>query len=67
MKTEIKEPHGRETYIADFGEVNYNSIYRDIFSPLNVGLRICRNTYHIYNQLHDKKKYKMPGGRNFEL
>ena len=51
----------------DFAEANYNFIYRDIFSPFNVDLRICRIVYDLYTRLHDKNKYKMPGLRNPEL
>lgn len=51
----------------DFAEADYNFIYRDIFSPLNVDLRICRPVYDLYTRLHDKNKYKMPGLRNPEL
>lgn len=51
----------------DFAEAGYNFIYRDIFSPLNVDLRICRPVYDLYTRLHDKNKYKMPGLRNPEL
>lgn len=51
----------------DFAEASYNFIYRDIFSPLNVDLRICRPVYDLYTRLHDKDKYKMPGLRNPEL
>jgi len=51
----------------DFAEAGYNFIYRDIFSPLNVDLRICRPVYDLYTRLHDKSKYKMPGLRNPEL
>ncbi|MBQ3785539.1 MAG: hypothetical protein II843_04065, partial [Alphaproteobacteria bacterium] len=48
-------------------EADYKFIYRDIFSPLNVDLRICRPVYDLYTRLHDKDKYKMPGLRNPEL
>lgn len=51
----------------DFAEADYKFIYRDIFSPLNVDLRICRPVYDLYTRLHDKDKYKMPGLRNPEL
>lgn len=51
----------------DFAEASYKFIYRDIFSPLNVDLRICRVVYDLYTRLHDKTKYKMPGLRNPEL
>ena len=51
----------------DFAEADYNFIYRDIFSPFNVDLRICRVVYDLYSRLHDKTKYKMPGLRNPEL
>ena len=51
----------------DFAEASYNFIYRDIFSPLSVDLRICRPVYDLYTRLHDKSKYKMPGLRNPEL
>ena len=51
----------------DFAEAGYKFIYRDIFSPLNVDLRICRPVYDLYTRLHDKDKYKMPGLRNPEL
>ena len=51
----------------DFAEAGYNFIYRDIFSPLNVDLRICRPVYDLYTRLHDKNKYKMPRLRNPEL
>ncbi len=51
----------------DFAEASYNFIYRDIFSPFNVDLRICRVVYDLYTRLHDKTKYKMPGLRNPDL
>lgn len=51
----------------DFAEASYNFIYRDIFSPFNVDLKICRVVYDLYTRLHDKNKYKMPGLRNPEL
>lgn len=51
----------------DFAEADYNFIFRDIFSPLNLDLGICRNVYDLYTKLHDKNKYKMPGARNPEL
>lgn len=51
----------------DFAEADYKFIYRDIFSPLNVDIRICRPVYDLYTRLHDKNKYKMPGLRNPEL
>ena len=51
----------------DFAEADYNFIYRDIFSPFSVDLRICRQVYDLYTGLHDKSKYKMPGLRNPEL
>lgn len=51
----------------DFAEADYNFIFRDIFSPLNLDLGICRNVYDLYTKLHDKNKYKMPGVRNPEL
>ena len=51
----------------DFAEAKYNFIYRDIFSPLCVDLKICRQVYELYTDYHDKSKYKMPGLRNPEL
>ena len=51
----------------DFAEADYNFIYRDIFSPFSVDLKICRVVYDLYTRLHDKNKYKMPGLRNPEL
>lgn len=51
----------------DFAEANYNFIFRDIFSPLNLDLGICKPVYDLYTKLHDKDKYKMPGVRTPEL
>ena len=51
----------------DFAEADYSFIYRDIFSPLNVNLGICKPVYATYVQFHDKNAYSMPGVRNTEL
>jgi predicted unusual protein kinase regulating ubiquinone biosynthesis (AarF/ABC1/UbiB family) len=51
----------------DFAEANYSFIYRDIFSPLQIELGICRPVYQRYYQLHDKLKYSMPTPNNSTL
>ena len=54
-------------YFIDFAEASYNFIYRDIFSPLNVDLGICKYVYDLYNNMHDKSLYRMPGLRSAQL
>ena len=48
----------------DFAEANYDFIYHDIFSPLQIELGICKSVYQRYYQLHDKQKYSMPSPTN---
>ena len=54
-------------YFIDFAEAGYNFIYRDVFSPLNIDLGICKNVYDLYVRLHNKNLYRMPGMKNAEL
>ena len=51
----------------DFAEANYNFIYRDIFSKLQVELGICKPVYETYVKLHNKNLYQMPGAKNDTL
>ncbi len=45
----------------DFAETDYNFIYRDIFSPLQLELGIYKQVYDMYVKLHDKSLYTIPG------
>ena len=51
----------------DFAEADYNFIYRDIFSKLQVELGICKPVYETYLKLHDKSLYPMPSAKNETL
>lgn len=51
----------------DFAEADYQLIYRDIFSKIQIELDIWNQVYETYTQLHNKDSYNMPGIRNPNL
>ena len=51
----------------DFADADYNFIYRDIFSKLQVELGICKPVYETYLKLHDKSLYPMLSAKNETL
>lgn len=63
----LYDPQNSKLSFIDFAEANYSFIYRDIFSPLQIELGICRPVYQRYYQLHDKQKYLMPTPNNSTL
>ncbi|MDO4423640.1 MAG: phosphotransferase [Pseudomonadota bacterium] len=48
----------------DFAEASYRFIYRDIFAPLQIELRIFRPVYETYCKLHNNSEYSMPSIQN---
>ena len=51
----------------DFAEANYRFIYRDIFAPLQIELKIFRPVYETYCKLHNNSEYNMPSIQNTNL
>ncbi len=60
----LYDAQNSKIYFIDFAEAQYNYIYRDIFSPLQIKLGIYRRVYELYTQLHDKTLYPMPNIKN---
>lgn len=63
----LYDPTTSRLSFIDFAEANYNFIYRDIFSPLQVELGIYKPVYETYVKLHNKSLYPMPGIKNENL
>lgn len=61
------DPQTSRLSFIDFAEADYNFIYRDIFSKLQVELGICKPVYETYIKLHDKNLYPMPSIKNDTL
>lgn len=51
----------------DFAEADYRFIYRDIFAPLQIELKIFRPVYETYCKLHNSSEYTMPSIQNSNL
>jgi thiamine kinase-like enzyme len=51
----------------DFAEAGYRFIYRDIFAPLQIELKIFRPVYETYCKLHNSSEYTMPSIQNSNL
>lgn len=51
----------------DFAEADYRFIYRDIFAPLQIELKIFRPVYETYCKLHNNSEYSMPSIQNPNL
>ena len=63
----LYDPNTSTLSFIDFAEANYQFIYRDIFSPLQIELDIWNQVYDAYTKLHNNEIYTMPGIRNPNL
>lgn len=61
------DPKTSRLSFIDFADADYNFIYRDIFSPLQIELGICRPVYETYTKLHNKSLYPMLSVKNEKL
>ncbi len=60
----IYDPDTSTLSFIDFAEAGYRFIYRDIFAPLQIELRIFRPVYETYCKLHNNSEYSMPSIQN---
>ena len=63
----IYDPETSTLSFIDFAEANYRFIYRDIFAPLQIELKIFRPVYETYCKLHNGSEYNMPSIQNPNL
>ncbi len=56
----LYDPDTSTLSFIDFAEADYRFIYRDIFAPLQIELRIFRPVYETYCKLHSNSEYSMP-------
>lgn len=63
----LYDPQTSTLSFIDFAEANYRFIYRDIFAPLQIELKIFRPVYETYCKLHNNSEYTMPGIQNSAL
>ena len=60
----LYDPETSTLSFIDFAEAGYRFIYRDIFAPLQIELRIFRPVYETYCKLHNNSEYIMPSIQN---
>ena len=60
----LYDPETSTLSFIDFAEAGYHFIYRDIFAPLQIELRIFRPVYETYCKLHSNSEYIMPSIQN---
>ena len=60
----LYDPETSTLSFIDFAEASYRFIYRDIFAPLQIELRIFRPVYETYCKLHSNSEYIMPSIQN---
>ncbi len=60
----LYDPETSTLSFIDFAEAGYRFIYRDIFAPLQIELRIFRPVYETYCKLHSNSEYIMPSIQN---
>ena len=60
----LYDPDTSTLSFIDFAEAGYRFIYRDIFAPLQIELKIFRPVYETYCKLHNNSEYSMPSIQN---
>lgn len=63
----LYDPETSTLSFIDFAEANYRFIYRDIFAPLQIELKIFRPVYETYCKIHNNSEYNMPSIQNTNL